>query len=422
MININVKDFNSRELYPKEMSSSTCLTHGIHAYTAKLIPHIPRYFIKKQTKRNAIILDPFCGSGTTLLEARLLKRNAVGIDINPLAILLSKVKTTPLNAKELEHSIELCKKNLKEAKGRIFVDFPNKDYWFCDKAQDNLALIKYSIENLRDTVDEDYYRFLLVCFSAIIRRSSYADPTIAKTYKSTKVKKKIESGWIPEPIQYFKKTVESNLFRMKLLSKHLRSNDNYVKPISGDAAELSFVLEQQGINEVDFIITSPPYINAQDYFRSYKLELWWLGLATPEEVRYLNKKAIGTETVSVADYTLVPKTRNYILNKILNDVWEINTKKGMIIHNYFQKMDLIFEQCNGVLKNGGLFCLITGNNTICGIQIPTYEILGLLAANRQFRLVEVWGDEIRKRTLPPNRNHNGGIIKKEWIMLFQKES
>ncbi len=129
MDNINTKNLDLREIYSKEIPSTTYLTHGIHPYTAKLIPHIPRYFIEKYTEKNEVILDPFCGSGTTLLEARLLERNAIGIDINPLAILLSKVKTTPLDVEELKHTIQLCKENLKDGKGKIFVDFPNIDYW-----------------------------------------------------------------------------------------------------------------------------------------------------------------------------------------------------------------------------------------------------------------------------------------------------
>lgn len=421
MDNINTKNLDLREIYSKEIPSTTYLTHGIHPYTAKLIPHIPRYFIEKYTEKNEVILDPFCGSGTTLLEARLLERNAIGIDINPLAILLSKVKTTPLDVEELKHTIQLCKENLKEGKGKIFVDFPNIDYWFCNKAQNDLAMIKYSIESLNGKVDRSIYKFLLLCFSSVIRKSSYADPRMAKTYKSKRVIEKIKKGWIPMPTQYFEKVIENNLERIKLLSELLNSTNNYAEAFQEDASELSFMLKQNGIKNIDFIITSPPYINAQDYFRSYKLELWWLGLATPEEVKYLNRQAIGTENLAGVDYNFVPQNENRLLNTILKRIWKVNRKKSHIIYNYFRNMDVIFKQCYNVLKVGGYFCVITGNNTICGVQIPTHKIFSQMAENTCFRLVEMWGDEIKNRTLPPKRNHNGGIIKKEWITVFQKE-
>ena len=185
--------------------------------------------------------------------------------------------------------------------------------------------------------------------------------------------------------------------------------------------ETSIILKQNGIKEVDFIITSPPYINAQDYFRSYKLELWWLGLATPEEVRYLNRQAIGTENISGNTYNYIQKSKERLLNTILNKIWKINKTKFYIVNNYFENMKNIFKEFHNVLKTCGYFCLITGCNNICGIQIPTYKILTHIAEDNDFKLVEIGRDEIKNRTLPPDRNHNGGIIKEEWITVFQKE-
>ena len=71
-----------------EIPNTTYLTHGIHSYPAKFIPHIPRYIIKNYTKPKEVVLDQFCGSGTALVEANLLGRNAYGIDINPLSKLM----------------------------------------------------------------------------------------------------------------------------------------------------------------------------------------------------------------------------------------------------------------------------------------------------------------------------------------------
>lgn len=396
------------------------LTHGIHPYTAKLIPHIPRYFIEKVTQKDDVIFDPFCGSGTTLLEAKLLGRNAIGIDINPLANLISEVKTTSFDIGELDYAIQLIKDALKNDMHKVTVEFPNIDYWFCKNARNELARIKFSIEKLNKKVDYNAYKFLLLCFSSIIRKSSYADPRIAKTYKSKRVLEKIKNGWVPTPTQYFEDALDKNFEKIKSLSEHLNANNTYVKVFQGDARETPAILNQNGIVEVDFIITSPPYINAQDYFRSYKLELWWLGLVTPEEVRSLNRRAIGTEIISGCNYNSIPKSKIRFLNTILNKIWKINKKKSYIIYNYFENMRNIFKESYNMLKVGGYFCLITGCNTICGVQIPTYKILINMAENNGFKLVEIGRDEIRNRSLPPKRNHNGGIIKEEWITVFHK--
>jgi len=415
-----IKKCNFRQKFSKTLSSTNYLTHSIHPYTAKLIPHIPRYFIEKYTVRNEIILDPFCGSGTTLLEARLLGRNAIGIDINPLAALISEVKTNQIDINELSFAIRLVKENIRNCNGKANVDFPNKDYWFAKKAQEELSKIKLSIEKLNGRFDDNIYKFLLVCFSSIIRKSSYADPRMAKTYKSKIVIEKIKAGWSPEPIRYFEGTLDKNSERIKLLSETLYSNNNWVKVLQGDARETSYILKQNGIKKVDFIITSPPYINAQDYFRSYKLELWWLGLATPEEVRDLNKRAIGTENILGYNHNFIPKSEIQPLNAILHKIWRINKKKSYIVYNYFENMKIVLKECYGVLKTGGYFCLITGCNTICGLEIPSYKILAHIAKDNGFELIEVIRDEIKNRSLPPERNHNGGIIKEEWITVFQK--
>lgn len=410
---------NFRKLYE---GNSICPAHSIHSYTAKLIPQIPRYLIEKYTRKNDNIFDPFCGSGTTLLEAALLSRNAIGIDINPLAVLISGTKTTPLDIDELSLAIRLIKEKTKKGNGRTIVAFPNMDYWFCKKAQEELSIINFSVKNFNGKSNKAINKFLLTCFSSIIRKSSYADPRMAKTYKSKRVIGKIKSGWTPTPIQYFDEVLDKNFERVKSLSEHLNANNNYVKVFQGDARETSALLKQNGFDEVDFIITSPPYINAQDYFRSYKLELWWLGLATPEEVRCLNKHAIGTENISGSTRNSIPKSENRHLNTILNKIWKINREKSYIVYNYFENMKNIFKEAYNILKIGGHFCLITGNNTICEVQIPTYKIFINMAENNGFKLVEIGRDEIRNRTLPPDRNHNGGIIKEEWILCFGREN
>jgi len=205
-----------------------------------------------------------------------------------------------------------------------------------------------------------------------------------------------------------------------LFEKSTALNNNYVKVFQGDARKTSSILKQNGIEKVDFIITSPPYINAQDYFRSYKLELWWLGLSTPDEVRFLNKQAIGTETISGYSYNSLPKVEDERLNNILKEMWHKNRKKAYIVYNYFENMKMVFKEIAAILKDNKYFVLVTGCNTICGVKIPTYKILTHIANMYNFECVEIVKDEIRNRNLPPKRNHNGGVIKEEWITVYQK--
>ena len=162
---IQVEKYNFRYNLKKIIPKVNYLTHGIHPYTAKVIPHIPRYFLEKYTRKNEIILDPFCGSGTTLLETILLGRNTIGIDINPLAILISEVKTTPLDIAELSSAIQLIKERIRNCNKKTTIDFPNIEYWFCKKAIDELSKIKYVIQDTKSKFNEYINNFLTICLS-----------------------------------------------------------------------------------------------------------------------------------------------------------------------------------------------------------------------------------------------------------------
>src|SRR3989338_8590683 len=78
------------------------LTHGYHPFHGKFIPQIPRMIIEHLTKPGDTVLDPFCGSGTALIEANIADRNVIGVDISPIAVLISKVKTTFIDPKKLQ--------------------------------------------------------------------------------------------------------------------------------------------------------------------------------------------------------------------------------------------------------------------------------------------------------------------------------
>lgn len=170
----------------------TPFTHGFHKYPGKFIPQLPKWAIEKylDSKQQKTILDPFCGSGTTLVEANLAGHNSIGIDIDPLSALISKVKTTPIDEKKLQKISNWLVDELKVRKEGAFIpECVTIDHWFTKDAIKKLSILRtlideISIEFGRAKKTSDIKDLLTICFSSIIRRVSNADNQSQKTYVS----------------------------------------------------------------------------------------------------------------------------------------------------------------------------------------------------------------------------------------------
>ncbi|MBU1622672.1 MAG: site-specific DNA-methyltransferase, partial [Nanoarchaeota archaeon] len=159
---------------PNGNGSTTYLTHNFHTYPAKFIPQIPRGTILQLTKEGDTILDPFCGCGTTLAEAKLLNRNAIGVDLNPIAVLVSKAKTNKLEKGDIDLTKVLLQNikssianyyDTKTQNGYKIPDFNNRDHWFQQNVLHELGIIKANIMKIPKQKLRD---FLFTAMSSII--------------------------------------------------------------------------------------------------------------------------------------------------------------------------------------------------------------------------------------------------------------
>lgn len=254
------------------------LTHNFFPYPAKFIPQFPRTIINCLSSRNETILDPFCGSGTALVEAKLLGRNSIGVDVNPIATLASKVKTTPLSGNQLKEikrivseigiSVSLhygTKPITSERTSRIEFKVPNflnRDHWFKPFVLNELAIMKAHIDTITDNDSRD---FLLVAFSSIITRVSNQESDTRYARKDKRIKEF-------DAYSIFSKKA-SDMIRRIVEFSHQASHA-FVRIYNQDSSEL-FFLENE---TVDLIVTSPPYLNAYDYYLYHKLRMYWLGM------------------------------------------------------------------------------------------------------------------------------------------------
>ena len=406
----------------------TAHTHGFHKYPAKFIPHIPKWAINKYLTglKRKTILDPFCGSGTTLVEGLLAGHNVIGIDIDPLSCLISKVKTTNINASELnEVSDWLVKEINKKKRGEFKPECETIEHWFPKETINKLSIIRTLINQIPERFGDnksikDIQHLLTICFSSIIRRVSYADNESQKTYVSHTHIKTPE-----EPLSLF--ISQLNLFKERItkFSENIRPKLKNQIICSSSADSLKVRLKDQSI---DLAITSPPYIKAIDYIYNQMVELFWIGdlfgVQTQSKQNEKKKEYIGTKHFhkkEFAEYTPFETTIGIKkLDKKIQKVFKTDKKNGhkhaYITFKYFTDMKAHFAEMSKCLDKSKHYIMVVGDSSVSNIFFNTSDFLIEIAERNGFRITNKWGYKIKNRYMRFDRNGRGGIIDIDWVL------
>lgn len=408
-------------------------THFIHPYPAKLLVNIPYFFLSNDilSKQGDNVIDPFCGSGTVLLEAILAGRNAIGADSNPLARLISLVKTTKLDIDKLSISVEELKKKIPDRAKIAPPSMLNLEYWFLPNIITELVKILEAINGVNNGEEK---RFFLVCFSNIIKKVSLADPNVSvpvrlRISKYGKENEKYRTtinhmGRINSynVIDWFFEIVSLNLDRLRTFIG-LQKFPVSCEVVSSDARKLSVEASfcsgrKIDTESIDLVITSPPYVGAQKYIRASSLSLGWLGFA--DCIKDLEGATIGREHYPKHLYSNLSKTGIQEADSILKKIYKINPLRAYIAGTYLIEMEEALRETIRVLKRGGYLVLVVGANKVCGFEFNTQQyledIITRLGLSLEFKLI----DNINSRILITKRNKTADMIKKEWALLFRK--
>lgn len=411
----------------------TAQTHGFHKYPAKFIPQIPRWAIDKYLsgKKERLILDPFCGSGTTLVEGILAGHNVIGIDIDPLSALISKVKTTPVDIPELNKICNWLTRSIRQRKTVTFEpECETIKHWFNNDAINKLSLIRTLINQIpekygRNKKVRDIHDLLLICFSSIIRRVSNADNESQKTYVShTKIK-------IPEEtISLFLKQI--NLFKERISIFSQKASRKLKKKIICSSSAGGFT-EKLKRKKIDLAITSPPYIKAIDYIYNQMAELFWIGDLFELQIQTKqNKKKniyIGTKhfhKINYEDYNPFDTTIGIKeLDEKLQEVYQNDKKNGhkhsFLTFKYFTEMEKHFAEMSKCLSSKAHYIFVIGNSSVSGIFFTTADFLIEIAERNGFEIINKWGYKIKNRYMRFDRKGRGGIIHIDWVLDFIKK-
>lgn len=257
----------------KESSAElSYLTHGFFRYFGKFPPPIARRFIEElHDPTLGAVVDPMCGSGTTLVEALLLKRAAIGLDVNPLSCLAAKVKTTPVSPVQLMETIERYTRYYSNSGRSVPHQYvpqdPHLDHWFYPETQQNLARTRRFIEEKIENQDiRDVFRLIL---ASIIRRLSRASNQMGRMFLDpTAQPLDVHELFIKKGTQMVKGFEQLNFFDPNVEVKQHDARVSFLEPAT-----------------TNLVICHPPYFNVYRYSSIYKFEMLWLGFNYPETRR-----------------------------------------------------------------------------------------------------------------------------------------
>lgn len=360
-------------------------THEIHRYSGKYIPQVAKRAIEIISEPGDLILDPYVGSGTTLLEANLNSRHSVGVDMSPLAVLITKVKTSPVEETRLRKLLDFfeniafeitstrssqgnifgtkssLRKNVKDD-SRYFDEWYRK--WFTESVLEDLLILDEQIKSLKK---EDEANIARVALSNILRRCSNAH----SGYPNVMLDKKKQNT--TDPIPLFIKTLKE--VSEKILSlNELYDREYQLNVVHGDATNLQFDKDF-----VDAVVTHPPYIGSVPYAEYGSLSLKWLG----HDPKALDREITGGKRQS-------------------KDVVE-RFKDG------YSKM---LGEAHRVLKPNKYLFILVGDPTVKGELIDLSKMTKELAESKGFQIVT----EKKRNGINRRANKMGA----ETILLFQK--
>jgi len=398
-INWDFKEANTKEF-----------THGLHTYPAMMIPQIARRLIYLYGKEANTLLDPFCGSGTSIVEASVTPhiKKAYGFDLNPLAVLISKVKSTPLEVGELQDTL---KEILKSKESSEVPNFKNIDFWFKPQVSEKLAKLKKAINKLKDPEIRDFF---LVVFSEAVRNVSNTRNSEFKLYRMEE--KKLEK-YDPDVLKEFEKIGLRNIKGMQEYLK-ARTETNIILHNMSSMNDLPIK-----DNSIDLIVTSPPYGDSRTtvaYGQFSRLALQWLDY---ENVTDLDNRLLGGK----ASKELEVKIESPTLKDIIRKIGDIDKKRAKEVLSFYEDFDKCVIQLDRVMAKNGHVCFVVGNRTVKGINIPTDKIMSeMFNARGNYKYITTHERAIPNKRMPKLNSPSNKTGQKvttmnnEFIFVLQK--
>ena len=401
-------------------ANTKAYTHCFHSYPAMMIPQVTNRLIERYSKNADLLFDPYCGSGTSLVEANLRKINAVGTDLNPLARLIAKTKTSSIDLQALDRYLKefadlifSIRFVLSKAKDIDVPQFKNIDYWFSNPVQKNLSIVK----NYIDKIDaQNISNFFKVAFSETVRESSW---TRNGEFKLLKMPEKRKEKFNPDVFAIMECKLARNKKGLKMLAESKKSRAsskvfdfNTVNGIPDD------ILSGESVG---IVVTSPPYGDSRTtvaYGQFSRFANQWLGVENANQIDNLlmGGKRKKEKMLFESD----------ILNEVIEKIGNKDKKRVHDVISFYIDYKKSIGNVSKVVKKNGYVCYVVGNRKVKGITLPTDEITRQFFEINGFTHIETIIRNIPNKRMP-SKNSPTNIAGKldttmnnEYIVVLKK--
>lgn len=417
-------------------------THGIHEYRGKFFPQLVRSLINMSgVSPKGIVADPMCGSGTTLVETILLNRRAIGLDMNPLSVLMTRVKCNILSIdpklivrvyKDVRDKLVDLRPARSANSIEYFTTLPISDQeylrkWFSEQVIIDLDQIMQIILSAKNKNIQD---FLKIVLSNIIRRVSWQKADDLRVRKEVRLDAEIDP--VREFLEELGRSVRTVL---AFLYQNGSAKIETFEVSEGDAREASIDWRKH-TGKVDVVITSPPYATALPYLDTDRLTLYYLGLMSRPTHRKRDLLMIGNREITDKDFKyfhhlfhekqeLLPASVVKLIYKIeransKSDVGFRRKNLPVLLAKYFLDMRDVFEHIAKLLKSKAPAYVVIGNNhTIAGGQRVEIE-----TSKHLFEIAEAVGlkyqDQIPMEMLISRDIFRKNAVASEVILSFRR--
>ena len=379
---------------------------NLHKYPATMLPQIGIDILREFNISKGKLLDPYCGSGSSFasaLECGLT--DLYGFDINPLAVLISKVKFTKISINQLleakknfRNNVFEFLKNEENLKTLKTSKITNIEFWFSQQVIENLNLLKHFIYEIKN---ENIRNFFLVPFSETVRECSYTRNNEFKLYR---MKSEDILNFNPDVVGVYFKKLEDTLFNYL--------NFYFPKLEKGVSVDIQYSKFQPTKNHFDVVLTSPPYGDSRTtvaYGQFSTLSNEWTGI---DYARKIDGMLMGGT-----------KTKTNISKGVIADyITQINkedNKRALEVSSFYNDLDNSIKKVADSTKKGGKSIYVVGNRTVKNIQLPTDQFIAEKFEENGFKHLTTYERLLSSKAMPSKNSPTNKTGKTVNTMLYE---